>query len=741
VSKDRSLAAYEPAVVSLPLPPSPAQYIQIVRGILRRQFWVLLLTVALALGAATAYYLITPATYKATSTVGIDTAKFQLFQPVGELSIESSAAVESQLEIMRSEKIALEVIKSLHLADDTSSEQDGLFSSAKPGSDFENTRRMLAIAQKRLTVKRLGIAWIIDISYEDTDPARAAQIANAFADAYIADQLDAKYQITRQASTWLEGRVRDMREQLQVAQRAIVEFKAKNNIIDTGGRLMSDQRLSELNGQLVTARAQTIEAKAQLDRINGIIQAALAPGNSNPVITDVPINDTFSKMRAQLVDLNSRRIEWAAKVGPDHSAVVNVRNQMNQVRNAMLDEMRRVGETSKSDYEVAQRREKGLEAQVAQAVAQFDTSNRAQVTLRELESSSTTTKEIYENINKRYLESVEQKSFPVPEARVITRAERPLHREYKSTLKILGGILGGSLALGFGLAAVREVTDNVFRTVAQVEKRLQMNCLALVPLHKDETAEHAAPFPPCGQRAIHIEGPPRATIDAPFSAYAEAVRSIKLSIDMNGTFSGTKVIGLTSALPKEGKSTLSASLALSIARSGSRVALVDFDLRNPTLTRKLSPGATVGFLDVISGESSLTNALWTDETKNLSFLPTVVRDQFVQSNEIMVAPTTKMFLERLRNEYAYVIVDLPPLAPVIDTRATTNLVDFYIGVVEWGGTKVDVVEHALNRASEVASNMLGVVLNKVDMDKFDNYDFENRDYYINENYAQYGYKA
>ncbi len=740
VSKDRKLAAFEPEVVNAPVSSSPAQYIQIARGFLRRQLWILLATVAVALSAAAAFFLVTPATYKATSTVGIDTAKFQLFQPVGELSIESSAAVESQLEIIRSEKIALEVIKTLHLADDAS-EQGGLFSSSKPGSDFENTRKMLAIVQKRLTVKRLGIAWIIDISYEDTDPSRAAQIANAFADAYITDQLDAKYQITRQASSWLEGRAKEMREQLQAAQRAIVDFKSKNNIVDTGGRLMSDQQLAELNGQLATARTQTIEAKARLERINGIIQSALAPGNSNPLITDVPINDAFAKLRTQLVDLTSRETEWAAKVGPNHSAVLNVRNQMNQVRNAMLDELHRVGETSKSDYEVAQRREKSLDSQVAQALAQFEASNRAQVTLRELESSAATTKEIYEKINKRYLESVEQKSFPVSEARVITRAERPLHREFKTTLKILGGIVGGSLALGFGLAAVRELTDSVFRTVAQVERRLQMSCLALVPLRKDETPEHAMPYQWPGPRAVHVEGPPRSVIDAPLSGYSEAVRSIKLAIDLNGTFSGTKIIGLTSSLPKEGKSTLSASLALAIARAGSKVALVDFDLRNPTLTRTLSPGATVGFLDVISGGTPLADALWSDETKNLSFLPTVVKDQFVQSNEIMVAPVTKMFLERLRNEYAYVIVDLPPLAPVIDTRATTNLVDFYIGVIEWGGTKIDVVEHALSRASEVASNMLGVVLNKVDMEKFDNYDFENRDYYINEHYSQYGYKA
>jgi succinoglycan biosynthesis transport protein ExoP len=740
VSKDRKFAAFEPDVAVPPASSSPAQYIQILRGFVRRQFWILLVTIAVAFCAAAIFFLITPATYKATSTVGIDTAKFQLFQPVGELSIESSAAVESQLEIMRSEKLALEVIKTLHLADNTS-EQGALISSANPGLVFEHTRNLLSIVQKRLTVKRLGIAWIIDISYEDTDPYRAAQIANAFAEAYIADQFDAKYQITRQASSWLEGRAKEMREQLQAAQRAIVEFKSKNNIVDTGGRLMSDQQLAEVNGQLVTARAQTIEAKARLDRINGIIQSAFAQGNSNPLITDVPINDAFAKLRTQLVDLTSRETEWAAKVGPNHSAVINVRNQMNQVRNAMHDELHRVGETSKSDYEVAQRREKSLDAQVAQAIAQSEASNRAQVSLRELESSAAATKELYERINKRYLESVEQKSFPVSEARVITRAERPLHREYKTTLKILGGILGGSLALGFGLAAVREITDSVFRTVAQVETRLQMNCLALVPLRKDDALEHAPPYQWVGSRMVHVEGPPRAVLDAPLSSYSEAVRSIKLAIDLNGTFSGTKIIGLTSSLPKEGKSTLSASLALTIARAGSKVALVDLDLRNPTLTRTLSPGATVGFLDVISGGTSLSDALWSDQTKNLSFLPTVVKEHFVQSNEIMVAPVTKMFLERLRNEYAYVIIDLPPLAPVIDTRATANLVDFYIGVIEWGGTKIDVVEHALSRASEVSSNMLGIVLNKVDMHKFENYDLENRDYYINEHYSQYGYKA
>jgi len=739
VSKDHKLGTFEPEVIGPPTTSSPSQYIKIARGFVRRQLWILVVAAMVSFAAGAAFFLITPATYKATATVGIDTAKFQLFQPVGELSIESSAAVESQLEIIRSEKLALEVIKSLNLVDGPRDQAAQQTSSSSEQENFEKTRKMLAIVQKRLTVKRLGIAWVIDISYEDTDPRRAAQIANAFAEAYISDQLDAKYQVTRQASAWLEGRVKEMRERTQAAQRAIVEFKAKNNIIDTGGRLMSDQQLAELNGQLVAARAQTLEAKARLDRINGIIQSALGPGNTNPLITDVPVTDAFAKLRSQMVDLTSRDADWSAKVGPNHSAVINLRNQMALVRAAMLDELHRVGETSKSDYEVAERREKSLDGQVAQAIAQSEASNRAQVALRQLESSAASTKEIYEQLNKRYLESVEQKSFPVSEARVITRAEAPLHREYKTTLKILGGILAGGLALGGGLAMLREISDSVFRTVAQVERRLQINCVSLVPLWKEVTPPHDTPAHMPAERIVRIEGPPAATIEAPLSAYAEALRSIKLAIDLYGSFSGTKIVGVTSSLPKEGKSTLSASLAVAMANVGAKVVLVDLDLRNPTLTRMLSPHATAGVLDVISGRMGLTDALWTDYTRNLSFLPAVVKSQFVQSNEIMVAPVTKMFIERLRNEYAYVIVDLPPLAPVVDTRATTNLIDTYLYVVEWGGTKIDVVEHALSRAPGVASNIMGVVLNKVDMNEVDKYDAENRDYYVNEHYAQYGY--
>nr|QDF36261.1 polysaccharide biosynthesis tyrosine autokinase [Bradyrhizobium symbiodeficiens] len=742
VNKGHQLSSFDSDANGLPAGSNqPAQYIPMVLGFLRRQAWVLGCTVVLAVSAAGLYALFAPPVYKATATVGIDTAKFQLFQPAGELIIDSSSAVESQLEILKSEKIALEVIKKLRLTDNIPPQQAGFFGSSKQPTEFEYTRQLLAVMQKHLTVKRLGIAWIIEINYESRSAEQSAQYANAFADSYIADQLDSKFQATRQVSTWLEGRVKDMLQQTLAAQRAVVEFKANNNIVDTGGRLMSEQQLAEVNSQLLAARGQSSEAKARLERVNAVVQSALASDNTNALVTDVPINDTVAKLRAQLIDLTTREKEWSTKFGSDHLAVINLHSQATQVRSAMIDELRRVGEAFKSDYDLAVRREKSLDSQVAQAVSQSEASNRNQVRLRELESAATSTKELYENLNKRYLESVEQKSFPVTEARVITRAAPALDREFKSTLKILAGILGVGVALGCAIAFFREFTDNVFRSVSQIERQLQKDCITPVPLWKEEMDDcPARPRPPESERCLtRSKGPAWASVDAPLSSHAEAMRTIKLSIDLNCPGKGAKVIGMTSSLPREGKSTVAASLALTIASAGAKVMLLDFDLRNPAITRTLAPNAKIGFLDVISGRAPLADAVWTDQSKYLSFLPTITNGLFAQSNEIMSAQVTKTLIDKLRGEYAYIIVDLPPLAPVIDAQATTHLIDAYLFVVEWGATKIDVVEHALGRAPGILENTLGVILNKVDMDKLYKYDAENRSYYVNKHYSQYGY--
>jgi len=224
----------------------------------------------------------------------------------------------------------------------------------------------------------------------------------------------------------------------------------------------------------------------------------------------------------------------------------------------------------------------------------------------------------------------------------------------------------------------------------------------------------------------------------PLSRFAESIRSIKLAIDLNPTKTSNKIVGITSSLPNEGKSTIAASLAQLIGHAGKRVIVVDCDLRNPSLSENLTPGATIGIIEVISGARSLEDTIWRDPKTNLDILPVAKRGPLFHTSEILSAEQTKKLFDRLRASYDYVIVDLPPLAPIVDVRAATPLIDCFVLVVEWGQTKTDVVQHALHTAPNVYETLIVTVLNKTDIAAMKRYDNYHNDYYNNEYYTRYG---
>src|SRR5262249_31060233 len=233
-----------------------------------------------------------------------------------------SATVESQIEILKSENIALSVIKDLHLIEDPEfvGSTGGVIGavmglipnffappneskSEESKSELELTLRALGVFQGQLTANRAGQTYVINVGFVSLDPTRAAQVANAVADAYIVDQLEAKYETTRRAGAWLQDRLQELRRQASTAEHAVVDYKTKNNIVDTGGtggRLMSEQQLAELNTTLVQARAQTTEHKARLDRIDEIIREEEGSGEklaTTPAVSDVLQNAVITPLR------------------------------------------------------------------------------------------------------------------------------------------------------------------------------------------------------------------------------------------------------------------------------------------------------------------------------------------------------------------------------------------------------------------------------------------------------------
>jgi capsular exopolysaccharide synthesis family protein len=235
--------------------------------------------------------------------------------------------------------------------------------------------------------------------------------------------------------------------------------------------------------------------------------------------------------------------------------------------------------------------------------------------------------------------------------------------------------------------------------------------------------------------------PFRVVIQSPFSRFAEAIRTIKLAADLAGDARRSKVIAFTSALPGEGKSTIAGALAQLIAQVGGTVILVDCDLRNPTLSGTLAPKSSCGFVEVVSGTKSLEASIWKEPVTNMAFLPAGKESHLTYTAEILASGAAKDLFDKLRESYQYVIVDLSPLAPIVDVRATTQLVDAYVMIVKWGSTKVDVVQHGLNTAPGVQQNLLGVVLNQTDFDRLKLYEGPRRKYYHNKHFARYGYTA
>jgi len=739
-------------------------------GFLRRQYSVIIFTAVLALSVSAIYLRITPPTYTAQVRVLFGNPKAQFVQQQSLLAAEApidTTQLESQMQILKSKALATSVINQLKLVDDPDFKDSGRsvrsvwqrirgwFGGMPPDRQMSQDRQMDEIAtafDDRLSAVRLGFSSVIEISFSASSAERAAEIANAIANAYIVDQLNAKFDASRAATAWLQDRLTELGRQALTAERALNAFKSQNNIVAAGGKLMDEQQVTELNSRLVAARAQTSEALARLNQLETILASNSADsasiGSLDASGSEALSNPIINNLRQQYLENARREVEYSGRLGKDHLAVVNLRTQMRGIRASILDEVRRLAETSRSDFEVAKQRQEEIEKQLALAVSQSRTTNSAEPAMRELETSAKGYRNLYETFLQRYMGSVQQESFPISEARVISPAAPPVNKSKPKTGMIVAlGIFGG-IALGIALGFLRDIMDRVFRTSAQVESTLNLSCLSMVPLLKDTKQKKPPPLAAVqgdrelAQRTLsRSSGMYWAATAMPLSRFAESIRSIKLAIDLNPTKTSNKIVGITSALPNEGKSTIAASLAQLIAHAGKRVIIVDCDLRNPSLSANLAPNATAGIIDVLSGARSLEEAIWRDPRTNLAFLPSAKKTPLFHTSEILSSEQTGKLFDKLRASYDYVIVDLPPLAPIVDVRATTPLIDCFILVVEWGRTRTDVVQHALHTAPNVYEALIGTVLNKTDMRAMKRYDSYLNDYYNNEHYTRYGQVA
>ena len=718
-----------------------------VRDFLSRQWRLIALVTGLTLIVGVAYLAFAPKKYTAQADMIIDTKRMTWAQ--SELQAENrfveDASVESEIETTRSESVASAVARQLHLTEDPEFIGSGVSlrsrllswiglgtGSEREVANDELMRRVLGTLSSNLRVTRLGRSYIEQIAYTSLNREKAATIANAFADAYIGDQLQAKFEATRRASVWLEQRIGELRQQASDAYKAVQDFKSQNSIIiGVDGKLASEVELDQLGVALAKARADTSQARAKLDRIERVLEQRTDKESFNipdPVVTDALNNPVITRLRQQFLDDQSKESEWSARYGADHQAARNLRAEMAALQRAIWDEISRIAESYKSELQIAKSQEESIDKRMIDVFQQSGSTRQAQVRLRELETGANTYRNIYETFLTRFTQSVQQQSFPSTEARIVTPASAPTTQSSPKTNLTLALATLIGLGLGVFLAFTREQMNRQIHTRAQLEGLLGTNCLAVLPAFGNKRPVLRQPGAPRDSSAFL-----QISDVAPFSAVAEALRYIKVAIDLHP--SGGKVIGIVSALPGEGKTTVAAGFAAFVAKSGARTLLIDGDLRNPSLSSMLGYEGVPGVLDMATENSSFRELVVTDTKYQFDFLPSSSRIKPTNSSDILISAPMRQMLKSAAKEYDYVLVDLPPILPVVDVKAAAQLFDAFLLVVEWGSTTTDDLLKAVSISPIVAERLLGAVLNKADeaiLRRFEGYSDRHYNYYTND---------
>lgn len=719
-----------------------------------RRARVVVLAAAVGLMLGIVYIVFTPPQYTAATGILLDDSltRFAEDRSNTPAPMQADTLVLSEVEILKSERLARAVVAAEKLDQNETFMNPpvspftraksairgfaaGLFSGSEPdvpgGSGGDPKVAYAAyLLQSNLDAERVGRSFVIQLTYKANDRQLAGRIARAYADAYLADQLNANFEATERATIWLQGRIAELRDSSQAAALEVEKFRAENGLTSARGELISEQQLSDLNSQLILAQADTANALARYNQFKAIVDGG--PDNAVKNAT-VPIEKgnsannsaVINDLKARYGGISKREREIAEKFGEDHPQAVALRREQADLGQQIFHELQQLTESYRNEYEVARSREDSLRANVGLMAGQSSQTSQSMVKLRELQQKADALSALYQGFLARHEEASQQRSFPIARARVISQADDP--KSPSSPRKAL--VLGLSLVLGlFGGAATgafQEFRERFFRTAEDVRGALNVNFLGYLPIIRTRSrAGGKAPskeWPRAGNGGPVAPRLLRVAVSQPSSSFAETLRNTRLAADVVLQDRPCKVIGFVSVLPGEGKTTAAANFAALVAANGARTLLIDGDLRNPGLSRGLSLPPDKGLVEAIIGEERWQNTVMVDRTTSLAIIPASVRGRLSHTSELLSGPGMRNLIAEARKSHDYIIVDLPPLGPVVDAKAFSPLADGFVLVAEWGATPRALVRTTLQGEPRVAGKVLGIILNKTDLRKLTRY--------------------
>lgn len=673
--------------------------------------------------------------YSATAVVMLDQRKNNIedFSAVLSGLPTDPASVQNQVEILTSRKLAGRVVDKLHLQDDPELNPDmqvGLISWLNPVKWFSGslTRADAAGTEiqrsevidnflKRVTVDPVGVSTAIDVTFDAEDRGKAARIANAIADAYVEDQLSAKFEATQKATQWLADRNQELSQKSQAADAAVQQYKAENNLAETtaGGSLV-EQQMADISKQLVDANSDLAQKQAAYGRVAALARAGRAADSSQVVASPL-----IAQLRSQETELIRQEAELSSKYGPNHPKMLDLESQKANVESKIAEEVRRIVDTVANDVAIAQAHVNSLERDLHQLERRSAVENKSKVRLAALESNAASARSMYQAMTGKLNETQGQTGIQSPDARVVSPAEPPVQPSFPRKALTIAIAAPAGLVLGLLFAFMAEWLNPGFRTRADVEAVLRLPVLATVPEVKTEGDSVA--------QARAIAG---RIIDKPMSAFAEAIRGLQLGLTLSNTDKKPKVVVITSSMPGEGKTVLAISLARLAAASGLKTLIIDSDFRRPMLLDIVGGKADCGIAEVLSGSRRLDQCIVKDVRSDAQILPCPRTPP--NAPDLLSCRAMNLLMESVQATYDMVLVDSAPMLPVNDTKVISKLADAVLFVVLWNKTPRDAVVNAVKCLADVHAPIAGVALTRADQRQFQYYSYGSQNY---DSYSKY----
>ncbi len=547
---------------------------------------------------------------------------------------------------------------------------------------------------------------IVKLIVEDFDPDRAARIANAIADVYIDHSLKGRMETTTNAYEWLDAQSRDFGTKLEDAEKALADFKRSNTLVSVSledRKNMIGTGMTAFNDKLVEVRNRLIALRAERE----VIQAAAARGREALLATPrVAASDSVRELRNSLVDLEKRRAELSSRYGEKHPNMQAVDAQVGRVDKLLTEEIQALVVSVDNEIAALDGTERSLRGAMDVEIKKAMDLNNLALEYAKLSREVAKHQKTFESLDKRRTEtnlsgkldsnfvSLHQAAEPNP------RKIRP-----STTLEaVIGGVLG--LLLGLALVVGRVLLDNTIHTQAEVEERLRLAFLGLLPKIEQEAPKRGEEAAAARSRDLYIAHNPK-------SAVAECARSLRTNLMFLGAETDLKRILLTSAGPSEGKSTTAIALGTTMALAKKRVLVIDTDLRRPRLHKAFGVSSREGLTSVLVDECGLDQAIKSTEVVGLDVLPCGPLPP--NPSELLHTERFERLLRQLDERYDRIVLDSPPVNAVTDASILSQLSNGTILVVKASKTSKEAARRAARQLADVRANVLGVVLNDVDL--------------------------